>query len=106
MPQDKKEKTRALERYIRLLKKGDARSLKQLRSLLDKTPSELASKIGISEQKLELWEAESQQPTGLQRARWKIKLASYVDEEIEAVLDSKDNEIVYRFWSLIWGLVD
>ena len=98
--------TKILERYIRLLKKGDAPSLKQLRTLLDKTQSELALKIGVSEQRLELWETESQQPTGLQRARWKIKLASYVDEKIITTLDMQDNEIIFKFWSLIWDFVD
>lgn len=105
MPQDKKA-DRSLERCISLLKKGDAASLRQLRIILDRTRPELAQKIGISEQKLELWETEMQQPTGLQRARWKIKLASYVDEKISAVLNTQDNEISSRFWSLIWELVD
>jgi DNA-binding XRE family transcriptional regulator len=101
-----RETTKTLERYIRLLKKGDAPSLKQLRTLLSKTQSELALKIGVSEHKLELWEMESQRPTGLQRARWKIKLASYVDEEIKTALNMQDNEIIFKFWALIWGLVD
>ena len=100
------EPTKILERYIRLLKKGDAPSLKKLRTLLSKTQSELAIKIGVSEHKLELWETENQQPTGLQRAKWKIKLASYVDEKITTTLDIQDNEIIYKFWSLIWSLVD
>ena len=101
-----RETTKTLERYIRLLKKGDASTLKQLRILLGKTQSELALKIGVSEHKLELWETENQQPTGLQRAKWKIKLASYVDEKIITTLDMQDNEIIYKFWSLIWSLAD
>ncbi len=98
--------SRSLERYISLLKKGDAASLKQLRILMNRTQLELAQLISISEQKLEQWEAETQQPTGLQRAKWKIKLASYVDEKISAVLNTQNNEISSRFWSLIWELVD
>jgi|GEM_PF-6754377 len=100
------EVTKTLERYICLLKKGDASTLKQLRILLGKTQPELALNIGVSEHKLELWETESQQPTGLQRAKWKIKLASYVDEKIITTLDMQDNEIIYKFWSLIWSLAD
>ena len=101
-----KQPARSLERYISLLKKGNAASLKKLRILLDVDSPELARKIGITERKLDSWETEAQLPTGLQRAKWKIKLASYVDEKIATVLNTQNNEISSSFWSLIWELAD
>jgi DNA-binding XRE family transcriptional regulator len=89
--------SKSIEPYIALLKKGDAPSLKQLRSLLGKTQAELAQTMGVPEDTLRLWEAGEQQPLGTQRAKWKIKLASYIDEKIAAVLKTEDNEISHRF---------
>lgn len=95
-----------LERYIALLKKGDASSLKQLRCLLGKTQPELAREIGVSEDALEAWEVGEQQPSGTQLARWKIKLASYIDEKIAVILSTQNSEVSSSFWSLLWELVD
>ena len=103
---EKHQISNSLERCVALLKKGDASSLKQLRCLLEKTQAELAQEVGVSQEALEAWEAGEQQPSGIQLARWKIKLASYIDEKIAAVLSTQNSEVSSSFWSLIWELVD
>ena len=74
--------------------------------MLGTTKMELAQKIDVPEDMLGAWEAGEKQPSGIHFARWKIKLASYIDEKIAAVLKTENNEISSRFWSLIWELVD
>jgi DNA-binding XRE family transcriptional regulator len=94
------------EYLVRLLKRGDTSSLAQLRHSLNKTRQELALEVGVPEQTLELWENGIEHPSGIQWATWRIKLGSYVDGKIYALLGTEDSEVSAKFWALIWELVD
>ena len=91
---------------IKLLRRGDGPSLAQLRNLLGIKPNDLAPAIGVSNQKLELWENGEEQPPSSRSAIWKIKLSSYIDEKISIFLGTEDNEVTHKYWALVWGLVD
>jgi DNA-binding XRE family transcriptional regulator len=95
-----------MDDLVRLLKKGDAPSLTQLRKLLSIKRKDLASDIGIPEETLELWEDGKERPTSLNSALWKIKLGSHLDKKISTLLGTEDNEVTSKYWSLIWELVD
>jgi DNA-binding XRE family transcriptional regulator len=95
-----------VEHLVRLLKRGDAPSLKKLRHLIGKTRQELALDIGVTEQTLEMWENGNQKPSSANRAKWRIKLGSYIDKSISALLETEDNEISTKYWALIWELID
>jgi transcriptional regulator with XRE-family HTH domain len=97
---------RRVEHLIRLVKKGDASSLAQLRQELDKTQKEIASEIGISERRFGRWERGEEEPSGRYYARWRLKLSYYIDDIIAEFLGTKDSEIVTHYWELMWGLVD
>ena len=94
------------EYLVRLLKRGDASSLAQLRRSLNKTQQEFAVEVGVPEQTLELWENGIEHPSGIQWAMWKIKLGSYVDEQVYTLLGTEDSEIRTKFWALMWELLD
>jgi DNA-binding XRE family transcriptional regulator len=95
-----------VEHSVRLLKRGDASSLKKLRCLLGKTRQELALDIGVTEKTVEMWEDGNQKPSSSNRAKWRIKLGSYIDKRISALLETEDNEISTKYWALIWELID
>jgi len=95
-----------MDDLIRLLKKGDAPSLTQLRKLLSVKRKDLALEIGIPEKTLELWEGGKEQPPSLHSALWKIKLGSHLDKQISTFLGIEDNEVTSKYWALIWELVD
>ena len=95
-----------VEHLIRLVKKGDASSLTQLRQELGKTQEEIASRIGVSERQLGQWEEGEQQPSGRHYAHWRLKLSYYVDGTISDLLGTEDTEIITRYWELMWGLID
>ena len=95
-----------VDNLIRLLKKGDTSSLAQLRNLIGIKRSDLSSKIGVSEQKLELWENGEEQPSSLHYSLWKIRLGDYLDKKIARYLGTEDNEVINEYLALIWGLVD
>lgn len=98
-------KTKQVNNLIRLLRRGDVRSLTQLRNLLAIKPGDLAHQIGVSAQTLELWEKGEEKPSGLHYALWKIKLSSYVDDNISVLLGTNDSEIANKYWALVWDLV-
>ena len=89
---------------IRLVKKGDSASLAELRNQLGKTRTEIADKVGVSEQKLKYWELGEQQPSSRFYSFWKLRLSDYVDKEISDLLRTKDAELVTQFWELMWRL--
>ena len=95
-----------VEQLIRLVKKGDASSLTQLRQKLDKTQKEVATKIDVSEHQLERWEKGEQQPSGIHNAHWKLRLSNYIDDVIAKLLGTEDTEVITQFWELMWGLID
>jgi transcriptional regulator with XRE-family HTH domain len=94
-----------VDNLIKLLRKGDAISLVKLRNQLGRERHDLALEMGVSENKLELWENGEEQPPGLHSALWKIKLSSYIDEKISIFLGTEDNEITHKYWALVWDLV-
>jgi len=95
-----------VEHLVRLVKRGDASSLTQLRQELGKTQKEIALKVGVSEHQLGRWERGEQQPSGLHCANWKLALSYYVDHVISALLGTEDIEVNIQFWRLIWRLTD
>ena len=95
-----------VERLVRLLKKGNAPSLAQIRQELGKTQEEIALRIGISTQQLERWENEQGLPSKTHYAQWKVKLSYYIDEVISGLLGTEDAEINTRFWKVMWRLID
>lgn len=95
-----------VEQLVRLVKKGDASSLIQLRQKLGKTQKDIALKIGVSEDQLERWEKGEEQPSRKNHAQWKLKLSVYIDEVISDLLGTDDAEINTQFWELIWRLTD
>ncbi len=97
---------RQVDNLIRLLRKGDAKSLAQLRNLLGIKRNDLAPEIGISEHTLELWENGEEQALGSHYALWKIKLSSYIHNKISILLGTEDAEVTNKYWALIWNLVD
>ena len=80
--------------------------MEKLRHLLGKTRRELALDIGVTEQTLEMWENGNQKPSSSNRAKWRIKLGSYIDKRISTLLETEDNEISTKYWALIWELID
>jgi DNA-binding transcriptional regulator YiaG len=95
-----------VEYLIRLVKQGDASSLKQLRQELGKTQEEIALEVGVSAPELGLWEQGEQRPSGIQHAHWKIKLSHYVDDVISDLLGIENTGVITRYWKLMWGLID
>jgi len=95
-----------VDNLIKLLKKGDAPSLAQLRHQLNIARDELAEEVGVAEETLEMWENDWDQPSGTQQAVWKIRLSSHLDDSISSFLDTEDSEIISNYWALIWELVD
>ena len=95
-----------LENLIRLVRKGDPVSLTELRNQLGKTRKEIAAKVGVSEHQLKCWELEEQQPSGKLHSFWKLRLNDYVDEEISALIGTKNAELVTHFWEILWRLND
>ena len=93
-----------VEDFIRLVKKGDSASLAELRNQLGKTRTEIADKVGVSEQQLKYWELGEQQPSTRFYSFWRLRLSDYVDEEISVTLRIKDAEFVTQFWELMWRL--
>ena len=104
MPEDN-QKMQQVNHLIRLLKRGDAKSLTDLRNLLGIKSNDLAHQIGVSRQTLELWESDREQPPGLHYARWKIKLSSYIDERLSALLGIDGNEVKHKYWALVWDFI-
>jgi len=95
-----------VDNLIKLLKKGDAPSLAQLRHQLNIARDELAEEVGVAEETLEMWENDWDQPSGTQQAVWKIRLSFHLDDSISSFLDTEDSEIISNYWALIWELVD
>lgn len=93
-----------VENIMLLVKHGDASSLKKLRTILGKSPNEIASLIGVGAEDLEKWEKGEAQPTSLKHAHWKLKLTDFVDVEIARFLGTDNPEVVIPFWQLIWTL--
>ena len=102
---EEQSKTQQVNNLIRLLRRGDVKSLSQLRNLLAIKPYDLAHQIGVSAQTLELWEKGEEKPLGLHYAIWKIKLSSYLDNKISLLLGTNDSEITSKYWALVWDLV-
>jgi len=101
MPEELLE-TKQVNNLITLLRIGDAKSLTQLRILLSVDSYDLAKRIGVSVQTLELWEKGEEQPLSINQALWKIKLSSYIDEKISTLLGTNNNEITNKYWALMW----
>jgi len=102
---EERHRMQQVDHLIRLLRKGDVKSLTQLRNLLGIKPNDLAPQIGVSGHMLELWENEQEQPLGLHYALWKIKLSSYVDDRISIFLGTNDSAVTSKYWALVWDLV-
>ena len=95
-----------VDSLIKLLKKGDAPSLEELRHQLNIARDDLAAEIGVAEELLEMWENDWDRPSGAQQATWKIRLSNHLDDKISSFLETEDSEIISNYWALIWELVD
>jgi transcriptional regulator with XRE-family HTH domain len=95
-----------VEQLIRLVKKGDAASLTQLRLRLDRSQKDIALLVGVSEYQLRRWERGEEKPSKAQHARWKVKLGECIDGPISDLLGTHDAEVNTRFWQLIWRLTE
>jgi transcriptional regulator with XRE-family HTH domain len=95
-----------VEQLIRLVKKGDAASLTQLRLRLGRSQKDIALMVGVSEQQLRQWERGEEKPSKAQRAHWKVKLGECIDDPISDLLGTRDVEVNTRFWELIWRLTE
>ncbi len=104
--QSKQYSMEQVEHLVRLLKKGNAPSLAQIRQGLGKTRQEVALKIGVSANQIEQWEKEQEVPSKTHYAQWKVKLSYYIDEAISGLLGTEDKEINTRFWEVMWRLID
>ncbi len=104
--QSKPYSVKQIEDLIRLLKKGDASSLAQLRQKLGKTQREVALKVGVSQYQLEEWEKEQQQPSRTNYVQWRLNLSYYVDDVISDLLGTGNTEINTHFLEIMWGLID
>ena len=105
MTQDRLRKQK-VDNLIKLLKKGDAPSLAQLRHQLNIARDDLAAEMGVAEELLEMWENDWDQPPNSYQATWKIKLSAHLDNKISSFLGTEDSEIISNYWALIWKLVD
>ncbi len=95
-----------VENLIRLVKKGDTVSLAELRNQLGKTRKEIANKVGVSEHQLKCWELGEQQPSGKHYSFLKLRLSDYIDEEISALINTGNPELVSHFLEILWRLDD
>lgn len=95
-----------VENQVRLIKKADHSSLTKLRGQLGKTRKEIAEKVGVSEHQLEYWELGKLQPSCTQHSLWKLRLSDYIDEEISALIGTKNTELVTHFLEILWRLND
>ena len=95
-----------VEELVRLVKNGDTSSLTEVRQKLGKTQNEVAVLVGVPESQLEQWENGEIQPSHIHHALWKLRLSDYVDDEICRLLGTENNEVVNKFWELIWSLND
>jgi DNA-binding XRE family transcriptional regulator len=95
-----------VEKLVRLVKRGDAASLTQLRLRLKRSQKDIALLVGVPEHQLRLWERGEEKPSKAQHARWKVKLGECIDGLISDLLGTHDAEVNTRFWQLIWRLTE
>ena len=103
---EKSNSMQRVEHLIRLVKKGDAVSLAQLRQELGRSQKDIALMIGVSEQHLRRWEKGMEDPSKAQHALWRVKLSDCIDGAISDLLGTCDVEVNTRFWELLWKLTE
>jgi hypothetical protein len=89
---------------VKLVKKGDCYSLFLLRERLGRSRVEVAAHISIPESHLAAWEENSVPISDGQLAIWRVKMSDFLSMEIKAVLGSENEDLLARFWDLLWRL--
>jgi len=103
---DPVDRRKRVEKLVWLVKKGDAASLKHLRTELKKSRRELAGALKISERLLGRWERGEVKPSKKQLITWRLFLSRYIDDVICELLGIKNMEVVTHFWELMWKLAE
>ena len=101
------ERVRSVEsitELVKLVKIGDCTSLSLLRERLGCPRAELAAHIPVPEAKLAAWEEAGAPLTASQMALWRVKLSDYLNLELKTVLGSDSEDLLARFWDLLWRL--
>jgi DNA-binding XRE family transcriptional regulator len=95
-----------IECLIGLIRKGDPVSLAKARNIVGIGLGELSKLIGVSDNTLNAWETEGENPPQKYLITWRLKMGDFIERIIAVYLRTDDPELIHQFWEIMWRLSD
>jgi transcriptional regulator with XRE-family HTH domain len=95
-----------IDSIMGLVRIGDAASLAKARQELGISLNELSKLMQISENTLNAWETKVEIPPHKNLLAWRVKIGSFLEEQIANYLGTTDPDMIHQFWDLMWRLND